>query len=111
MAILLITTKKRPDPLMKTYVHGIDQPPQEKSEIHEFDDEPSGRKSVKCVAGQMTDNTNFPATHKKGWVKQATAEAHRRNEREFEREVVKATRADSSLPQEPPRTIGGFSAV
>jgi len=59
----------------------------------------------------MTDNTHLPFTHRKGWAKQATAEAHRRNEREWEREVIKASRADASLPQEPPRTIGGFYAV
>lgn len=101
---------------MKSFVYGIDQPPQNRGDfIQESSDSEldttGGRISTKCVVGQMTDNTWLPATHKKGWVKQATAEAHRRNEREWEREVVKSRRADAPLPQEPPRTIGGFKAV
>jgi hypothetical protein len=103
---------------MKSFVYGVDQPPQKRGDFidtHETSDSSpvaiSGRVSTTYVAGQMTDNTWLPATHKKGWVKQATAETHRRNEREWAREVIKSRRADAPLPKEPPRTIGGFMAV
>lgn len=56
-------------------------------------------------------NSNFTSTGRRQEIREQTNSIHRRREREFCREVVKAYRAESNLPDPLPPTVGGFYAT
>lgn len=70
------------------------------------------RLSNKRKRGKATSmNSRFANTKKRQYIMDRTNSIHRRKERKFSRDVVKAYRASSDIPKEPPPTIGGFYAT